>query len=495
MNKLKRFVGVTTAFATIGLAASCTPSSGEDLNSSKITAEVTASTAPEAPKCVDSSDARAIGLFAVSALEATEAQPSIDVNEFIESYSDLKPAQLVEQYMIESATLNTSLVFDEGILEEDWDPYLNIFSGEQEPQKQTDTMIGFQKQILVKKVDNLLRAFAEYPPEFLASLGINTIRVADNFENYAGQFDIDSNEVIIEFDVFSGGEESLQTLREYISHEVLGHGTHEKICDGNVFNDTALSSYNNGFEYIGEYSDEATGEDIENHYSQIPSNLLDIGPDRTFVEGYGATNSAEDFATIVEWTTERRGLVMPEDADYGSPLAQKQERIGERIEQLLPGYKAFCEQRTRILRRNPDNEINIHNSRLIDIPDEITSNAKEYSTENWDEMYDRTDYVTVINGGVYESSRFGARNGSISLYPRVTVGPSGKIYSIISSDSSSSSEGGLRPSFFQGDLDGGDVVKIPWEEYESIKIGFNITSPEADMFFASGERTLVTSGT
>lgn len=478
---------IGVAALTVGLTAGCV-SSNPDANELHPPQTYIETTYPkhEMPDCTDYSGMKALGPFVVASTQDVSKLTLENAGQFPIDHPDASPRELVDEYMAENAHSNLKLVFDENTLPDNWDPNYNIFSGKSEDHAQNPTVFEMQKQVPIGKVANLLKALLDYPPEFLASLGVDTVRIANEYKYFAGHFDRGSHEILIEFDTFSNGGDSLAVLRQVVTHEVLGHAVHDVICGGNVFNDKELAQYNNGYEYLGNTDDSKSIEEIKAHYKQIPHELLDVGPKRTFTREYGASNTAEDFATIVEFTLEERGLILPGDPDYDSPLFKKQQLVVKRIEQLLPGFTSYAQQRTLALRNTPDSELNKPKQELITIPQDIIPSVAEYDPKA--NVFDRKSQVAVLNGARYLPYEEG-RGGVLDMYPRVKIDPEGKIVDIYGAETSASKSSGIDFTYFSGDLTGGDVVMVPWQEYVALKAAYKTDSPEAEAFITKAVRT------
>lgn len=467
--------------------------------------ELTPETEYREPECSPSADVKSIGRFALNVGPATsEEDPYSDNNSsivywHIEDNDTLAPTELVDSFIsdyVEENNRDVSLVFEPGIIPSSWP--------EEEDQSRTDSVFSLnsEKQLLLGRVNNLLLAIDEYPNSLLSNLGINQVRVDNEYERYAGHFSYHENEILINYDSFRGNTiEGLQRLRQTVAHEVA-HAAHYIYCEGNIRNDKEISDFNGGFAYIGHgVGDDASREDVARHYSQIPDKLLEYGEDRMFARPYAATNVAEDFATLVEFTLERRGVIQPGDKDYGSPLQQKQALIISRLDQLMPGFQDFAEERTVVLRREPDNEANVHSTREISIPTELIPREEEYDPEEIDRISffknpDVNTTVAVLNGAIIEKHEDGSHGGRLIQYPVALIDPEGKITAIMYRTQYSSGTIGYGENrtltFFEGQLPGGDIVPLTLEEQTNLNRMYDMTSSEADEFFSDNPSRVVT---
>ncbi len=129
---------------------------------------------------------------------------------------------------------------------------------------------------------------------------------------------------------------------------------HAHYCNLYVEYDEELAQ---GIEFMDGELVDRTQEEVQALAASLPDEQLAYGNDRVFPTAYSAVSVSEYFADMVSFTFEVRGLILPNDADYGSPLQQKQQLVVERLEKLFPGVADFLEQHTNVLRMDPSLEI------------------------------------------------------------------------------------------------------------------------------------------
>ncbi len=210
---------------------------------------------------------------------------------------------------------------------------------------------AYQTRIAIA-LETLVEQVSRYPREFYQSLGIEQIRLADMHDYYMAHFDPWNHEIEYDFDLnFTYGEAMFNML----AHE-LAHAYHYTYCGGADWNDPEFSSFNS-IAYQGYAPDTTNSQGTGDIETTVPDTFFSYGPEREFVEPYGLSSPQEDFATIVEWTLTKRGIIQPEDADYNSPLYHKQQLVVDRLESLMPGARSYIETQTIMLRLRMENEI------------------------------------------------------------------------------------------------------------------------------------------
>lgn len=198
-----------------------------------------------------------------------------------------------------------------------------------------------------------------FQPGLLKMIGMDSIALADSYERYLATFDWVRDQVSVELD-YDWDEDD---IRGYIiGHEVLGHGLYDYL-----FNDMGVVL--RGFEeniFIEPGHLGSGHTHVHDSEYLAPEEFYSYGPNRRFFSGYSATNFGEHFAEIARYTFEVRGLIMPGDADYGSPLQKDQGAYISYIEQIFPGVGSYLEQATTRMRMAPENVVNkdVH---LVDV--------------------------------------------------------------------------------------------------------------------------------
>lgn len=410
-----------------------------------------------------------------------------DILYWVEAHPDLAPQALVDTYIADWEAQSTStglqFVFEEGVIPEAWGI---------ENESPID-LPNADQQILAGKVDNLLRVLNEYPRELFETIGVTSVRVAEQYESYRGHFDDTADEILVEFDAFSNGGASLDALRLTVAHEVFGHAAHSSYCEGLIEADRQISEKNEDFDYLGYPQDGTSPEQLEQFYAQVPDELLVYGPERMFARAYGASSVAEDVATIVEFTLEQRGLIRDGDKDFGSPLQQKQQEIVGRMEEMLPGFRIFAEQHTDLLRTDPLNEVNIDHEHTLVVPPELAPDAATYNPETEHDFdFASGDTVNVLNGAIYYPHEK-ERGGTLGYYPIVNINPSAEITGIsLRSDTVGWLTDPLAPDeelrFYDGDLGETSIVQMTFAEWEELVEGaydWNVSPTDPNTFLAA----------
>lgn len=195
-----------------------------------------------------------------------------------------------------------------------------------------------------KVLSSVISQIMIYNPDILQRFGIDRIRLANIYQTFAGHYNPGDHEILFDFK-----DDKLQDegIYKVMIHE-LAHAYYDKFCNGIQHNDSEISNHNS-IEYVG-----CPGECGDNN---IPQELYQYGLRREFVNEYATSSVKEDFATIVAWSFVERGIIMPGDADYKSPLYYKQQIIIDRLEQMIPGSREFLAKLTILLRLKNDNEI------------------------------------------------------------------------------------------------------------------------------------------
>ena len=401
----------------------------------------------------------------------------VEIENFVSENPDLKPKELMDSYISSRTDLieGLALSFDEGLVPEDW-----------------EDQVGNDKQTLLHRVDNLLRVFGEYPHDLLERFEVKHVRIADEYESFVGHFSRKKNEILVEYDAFEESD-SIKNLREIIAHELFGHAAHSVYCQENILNDSEFSAANGDFEYIGMYDDDTPTEEIIEKYEQeLPKELVTYGPDRMFASPYGATTAAEDFATIAAFTLEIRGIIQPEDADFGSPLQLKQQIILERLDELLPGFRAFAKERSELLRRSPTNEIYTINTREMEIPPETYADPTTYkpSDDYSERLFEEADTFLVLNGAYYLEPLGKGRKGKLYRNPAAYIRPDGDITMLHIPEATTVINDMEDLTLFEGNLPGGDVLVLTREEFEEVSGIILVDDPLADELFANNPALL-----
>lgn len=396
----------------------------------------------------------------------------------IKANPDLNPQQLANKYLETKATQTNrpklKLELSSDLFAPDWDPA-------------KDKGYSSEKQGLIAKVALFWDVLSEFQDGLLDALDVDTIHV-EKLNKIGGYFSDSNDSVGAEFgSVDDEMGQAKKNLRQIITHEVLGHAAHARYCRGDIQADSDLAAHTGDFKYIGLFDADWPQEEIDNHYKRVPTELTAYGPSRAFTEAYGASNSAEHFATIVAFTLEKRGLIMPGDDDHGSPLYEAQQIIVNRLEMLLPGFKQLVEARTQLLRRDPKNEIYTGQARNIAIPPEIIPFAVGLDADELFQSFyfDTPETVPVLNGAFFQPDD-AERGGTLYAYPAIHVDPEGNIVFI---DSGAGTHTVMSPSsqYFEGKLTG-DVVQMPWDDFTKLTKRTSVVSPEADAFFAANPR-------
>lgn len=276
------------------------------------------------------------------------AQPDASPQEYADHFIEIHEETLAKKGIKLEFHTNYDLV--------DWRDGQNEFGG--------DFKID-QKRTLLLNLDDMIAVLEDYPDGMLPRLGINKVLLADSTpsETTGGHFI--PGEIQVEYSLDEDTAQREITKRQMykiIAHEVA-HGLHYYLCDGSEKYDQRLGD---GVDFIGRLPKGATREEAEALFANIPPEQLAYGKERVFPNEYSATLVTEYFASIMEFTMEQRGLIMPGDADFESPLYYKQQMIVERIEHVLPGFTEFLQKQTVVLRHHPNSEI-YNNIETVDI--------------------------------------------------------------------------------------------------------------------------------
>lgn len=211
----------------------------------------------------------------------------------------------------------------------------------------------FDRYLVADFTAVLIESINEYNPEVIDKIDLETIVLKSKSKYYSGYYKRAESLMVVEYDTFDFDKNTVEAVT---THEI-GHAVHGVVCGvGNNY-DKVISSYNST-DYIGTLPDGASERDIANHELRVPKKLVEYGKDREFVRSYSLSNSAEDFATLFQWTLNERGLIRSGDKDFESPLDFKQREMIKVLINIAPGFKEEIEARTNILRLRPTNEIN-----------------------------------------------------------------------------------------------------------------------------------------
>ncbi len=202
-------------------------------------------------------------------------------------------------------------------------------------------------------IEHIHHILHEYPDELLKTLDIQSVVISSESEHAGVYYRSAANSVELSDKELEGRavEISLHTilhksrfnnysdvnaLRRVVAHEI-GHAIHDSYCrPGVYYNDPIFSD---GIAFLND------------NPRQIDLALADegAGRNREYVREYSTKNVAEQFATIIDYTLSKRGIIQPGDADYNSPLQRAQERALVRAELVYPGFIKFAEQVSQLI--------------------------------------------------------------------------------------------------------------------------------------------------
>jgi hypothetical protein len=496
---------------SVAALAGCTVSQGNtESTTTPDSFEAVEPTTPSYPECASSTDTTIRGEFIEPEAHASPSYGS-SILDFLEANEQLTPQELVDAFLAENQhRLNGNhfkLVFDEGQIPDDWMKNKEETTGTSVDPDNDPLLVEFENQILIGKVDNLIHVISEYPGNTFDMLGIETIRIGDRHlsNSVGGHFSVDESEIHIEFDTFGNGD-NLSTLRGILAHELMGHAAHAAYCRGNYLADEEISRLNGNFEYISEPGLVVDAAE----YEKLPEEYFAYGPNRLFPREYGAHSVAEDFATIVEFTLEQRGLIREGDADFDSPLHHKQQIIMLRLETIMPGFAAFAEKRTNFLRKLPTNEVFAISKRaLTAIPEDIAAEHGIDDPKMIISTYNLADSseIFVVNGAIYDETFRDnkSRGGELRYFPRITFNTAGDIIHWDANCSCPVQEN-EQLMFLQGkSMTGkGDILRMTVAEWKALKKGnysgydeetgmstSGIENPIHDEFFADDPQLVI----
>lgn len=344
-----------------------------------------------------SQDAKAIMPFdGQKLLEQDTSYPDTGVKAdiMLAAFPDAKPYEFMERYAKTRQEVlrqgGIKLVIDPLAVPAEWEPDND----------------NYQHSGLIRGIDGILDLLAQYPTGIFPKLGVKTIRLADDHKGVvAGSYSKSKDEIQIEYNKGEKTPLSIGGLPTIIAHET-GHAIHDKLCGGNDTDDIELSK---GITFIGPATKDANEEETRTHDLLVPKNQLAYGPSRVFPRAYSATSVQEYFATMVEYTLEERGLIQPGDADYQSPLYEKQLVVVSRLEKLFPGFKDFAQKQTEILRMNPQNEIYTNAPHVKISMKEVLQDLARQDVDD-----------SLVLNGFFVLPNYGGRGGDISIFPRIT---------------------------------------------------------------------------
>lgn len=327
-------------------------------------------------------------------------QPDLDPEAFANAFIDMDSTRIQKE---------VSVILDESTGLTEWTTeLLKLDDGTEHP------LVRNEKMGLISLLGNVVDVLDEYPAGFFDDIGISTLRLADTHESAAGHFDLLAGEIQLEYTHKSEDYLTDHEIHYIVAHEV-GHAVHSKLCEGLDAYDTELAG---DIDFIGSLSDTASQEETEAHYSKIPSSHYEYGPERVFPREYGASSVQEYFATILEFTMEGRGLIQPEDADFGSVLQLNQELVIERIEDIYPGFRDFLELQTLRLRAQDSNELYEDLKPVIITKEEIIAKQAELLPDD----------ILVVNGLLLNG---GFNRREVTLFPELQLNEYDESYSVI----------------------------------------------------------------
>jgi hypothetical protein len=269
----------------------------------------------------------------------------------------------------------------------------------------------------------------EISPTLVLTSNIETTRMAQDGESRTttgamGLSILDENKILIDVvhNVYPD-----RTLLHEIEHLLA----FKVICEGyDAVTDKEFSLIGS-HEYAGR-------DEIES----IKDYLYRPNREREFASKYGGTVVEEDRAEIFLWTINDRGLILPGDPDYESPLRKKQELLVSRIEQLVPGFTTSLEELTRELRIVGRTELD----RWLENPYE--SDQFGAISEILKSALDQQRPVEQLRGAVLIISQENENEYKAIENPIVVRDEDGQIYAVAWADPLTGLEGG----FFYKDL-------------------------------------------
>lgn len=338
-------------------------------------------------------------------------------SDITDSIDEMSPDNTPEEF---ANALISSLSGELGTLKVVIDPSVNLGEWHTGEGGEDQQMRRGQKISFLYDLADVMSVLSEYPPGLLSVLGVDTVKLADTYKSDAigGHYDTSANEIQIEYNKARESGFDIRRLKITVAHEI-GHAIHDTLCAGYDHDDLELAG---SIEFLGYPPGKATEDELTLFYQQVPIAQVVYGPERIFPGLYGATSVEEYFASIVSFTTEERGLIQEGDADYGTLLYKNQQLVVDRIEQLLPGFRAFVEQQTRILRRDPDNEINKYVQETFITTREVRELALTAKGQ------------TVVLNGLGVVANPGGSSVNVVLHPAVEISDSGELHLQLDSD-------------------------------------------------------------
>lgn len=253
------------------------------------------------------------------------AIPGATPREFAQNYVSLRNPRLGDSLVIE---LNDNLSFESWPSEDFETEYSEVRSA---------------KVRLLRSLERIIAAVEKYNPEFYDILGLRTIRISDEEGLQAGHYDHTEETISIEADLDS------RALDSVIAHEV-GHRMHALKCELHHIIPEDI-------EFYGDISGIKSQEEIGEFYTQVNSAYTSYDPNRRYPEAYAATQAVEYVASTIEHSLVIRGRILEGDADFGSVYQQVQSEMIAELDGRFPGFSAFIDTITPVLRTNPANEI------------------------------------------------------------------------------------------------------------------------------------------
>lgn len=317
-----------------------------------------------------------------------------------------KPEEFANLYLQtrsqELGAHNISVALDPSLGLTDWEPTEGQYAESENRRQRTN---------LIRDLSDIIDVVNDYPPGMLAKLNVKTIRLADTHLSplIGGHYNTASDEIQVEYNTKEPDHLS-GSLRETIAHEV-GHSVHDEWCGGFDSEDQELAG---SIDFIGRLPESMSDEGQLARYEKVTNKDYADGSRRIFPRAYAATSVQEYFACIVEFTIETRGLILPGDKDYNSPLYHNQRMIVDRAEKLFPGFNDFATRMTQLLRTNPKNEIYDDIEHVNVTHTELDKIASPLVSED----------PLVLNGVFmddnYAGPSYSGRGGNLTIYPRVT---------------------------------------------------------------------------
>lgn len=182
-------------------------------------------------------------------------------------------------------------------------------------------------------LNGIVRGLEQLTPVLVNALDVKEIRIKQEIINNGtpagGTYSFADNAIAIQH---SSRPTAERTTVHELQHAIDG----VLLCpesDRNV--DIALSKYSD--------DTQLSPQSIAQEYYQPTESRL-------FSNAYGSSSPVEDRATQVEYLFYDRGIVQPQDPDYGAPFRTKQREILRRLEMLTPGITAYLQDRTPSLR-------------------------------------------------------------------------------------------------------------------------------------------------